>query len=96
LQGQDDQSRTLDEIRQLSQLTLDAGRQTAVVDQPIWLVPIGRNPEFVGRGHIIEDLQERLEFGSDIVRRVVLCGLGGVGYGVPLDLLSMMLVTTCL
>lgn len=60
------------------------------------MVPIGRNPEFVGRGHIIEDLQERLGFGSDIVRRAVLCGLGGVGYGAPFNLLSLVLVTICL
>jgi len=60
-------------------MTLDAGRESAVVGQPIWLVPIGRNPEFVGRGNIIEDLQGRLGFGSDMVRKAVLCGLGGVG-----------------
>lgn len=46
---------------------------------PVWMVPIGRNPNFVGRGAILKELSARLTPHPDIVRSAVLYGLGGVG-----------------
>lgn len=79
LERQDEHSKTLDEIRQLARMKLDTEQESSIVDQPIWLVSIGRNHEFVGRSSIIEDLQERLKFDPYAVQQAVLCGLGGVG-----------------
>lgn len=78
LQNQEAHSVLLNEIR-LNQLQMNDIREEAVVDAPIWIVTIGRNPEFVGRKSIIGELRERLEPTSDFVRKAVLCGLGGVG-----------------
>ena len=79
LQRQENQTKTLDEIHQLAQLRLGASSTPAFDDHPIWLIPIGRNLEFVGRGNIVEELQERLVYDSDTVQKAVLYGLGGVG-----------------
>ena len=79
LRRQDDQSKTLDEIHQLARMKLDVDRHSSVINRPIWLVFIGRNPDFVGRSHIIEELQGRLNFVANTVQKAVLYGLGGVG-----------------
>ena len=79
LQQQENQTKTLDEIHHLAQLRLDTSNKSAIDDHPIWLIPVGRNLEFVGRGNIIEGLQERLVYDSDAVQKAVLYGLGGVG-----------------
>ena len=79
LQTQEEQTILLREIYRLSQLKLEGSKDGADSDQPIWLVPIGRNPDFVGRESTIEDLKGRLDFASDSTRTVVLFGLGGVG-----------------
>ena len=78
LARQDVHSAVLDEIR-FNQLSIRSSGNDAIVNQPIWIVPIGRNPEFVGRDSIIIELRERLEPISDFVRKGVLWGLGGVG-----------------
>lgn len=75
---QNAQTAILNDIR-LDQLRIDPGEYGALLDRSIWLVPIGRNPEFVGRKFIIDEIRERLEPTSDFVRKAVLCGLGGVG-----------------
>ena len=76
---QNDQVELLREIYRLSRLKLEGPCKFASQDVPVWLVPIGRNPEFVGRESIMEDLERRLEPRSDFVRKAVLCGLDGVG-----------------
>ena len=68
----------LDEIR-FNQLNISSSENDAIVNQPVWIVPIGRNPEFVGRDSIIAEIRKRLEPDLDFVRKAVLCGLGGVG-----------------
>ena len=79
LRGQQAHSAVLDEIR-FNQLNISSRGNDAIVDQPIWIVPIGRNPEFVGRDSIITELRKRLKpISSDFVSKGVLCGLGGVG-----------------
>ena len=78
LKRQDAHSAVLDEIR-FNQLNISSSGNDAIINQPIWIVPFGRNPEFVGRDSIITELRKRLEPTSDFVRKGVLCGLGGVG-----------------
>lgn len=45
----------------------------------LWMVPIGRNPAFVGRNAVMSALESKLLPVSDAVSTAVLCGLGGVG-----------------
>ncbi|KAF7550099.1 hypothetical protein G7Z17_g5936 [Cylindrodendrum hubeiense] len=47
-----------------------------------WLVPFTRNPAFVGRTNILDELKKRFNFGQDSTparSRVSLYGLGGIG-----------------
>ena len=53
--------------------------QLLALDKQIWMVPVGRNPEFVGREDILLELNKRLVPKQDCVARAALCGLGGVG-----------------
>ena len=46
---------------------------------PIWNVPHNRNPDFTGRGGILEDLHEVLHSGQAAALTQTLSGLGGVG-----------------
>ena len=78
LQVQDAHTGLLNDIR-LNQLRINAIGDDADAHQPLWLVPIGRNPDFVGRKSIIAELGKRLEPVPDSVGKAVLCGLGGVG-----------------
>ena len=57
---------------------MDTTESNVITNQSIWMVPIGRNPEFVGRKSMIEALKGRLEPKSDFVRIAVLCGLGEI------------------
>jgi hypothetical protein len=56
----------------------EANRLLAL-DKQIWMVPIGRNSEFVGREDILLELSKRLIPKQDCVARAALWGLGGVG-----------------
>ena len=48
--------------------------------KPIWMVPIGRNPNFVGREEIFKQLENKLLGQSSEYQRIaVLHGLGGIG-----------------
>lgn len=76
---QNDQIELLREIYRLSQLKLEGQAEHVTSDQPVWLVSISRNPDFVGRQSIIEELEERLVSRPDSARTAVLYGLGGVG-----------------
>ena len=43
------------------------------------MVPFRRNEDFVGRGYLLEKLENRLTARRDYQPRVALWGLGGVG-----------------
>lgn len=45
------------------------------IQEPAFLVPFKRDPEFVGRSTIIQDIDKRIK----TQRRVALCGIGGIG-----------------
>ncbi|KAL6712732.1 hypothetical protein ACLMJK_009670 [Lecanora helva] len=49
------------------------------VSAPIWIVPVSRNPKFVGRESVIEQLREDLSTKHGGRSCAVLYGLGGVG-----------------
>lgn len=51
-----------------------------------WLVPLGRNPNFVGREEVLEYLKDSLAKKDESMPVAVLYGLGGVGYGFLLQL----------
>lgn len=48
--------------------------------EPVWIVPLGRNPKFVGREEVLEYLQDSLSKKDKSMPVAVLHGLGGVGY----------------
>ena len=43
------------------------------------MVPFRRSKEFVGRGYVLEKLEEGLSSGGDYQPRFALWGLGGIG-----------------
>ena len=48
--------------------------------KPVWMVPISRNPEFVGREEVLEQLESKLLGQSSEYQQIaVLHGLGGIG-----------------
>ena len=49
------------------------------LDKTLWMVSIGRNPDFVGRTAVMSALEYKLAAKPDAVPTAVLCGLGGVG-----------------
>lgn len=49
--------------------------ESSVENQPKFTVPFVRDPKFVGREDIMQEITNRLE----IQRRVALCGIGGIG-----------------
>ena len=49
--------------------------KSGVESQPKFTVPFVRDPKFVGREDIMQEITNRLE----IQRRVALCGIGGIG-----------------
>jgi hypothetical protein len=51
-----------------------------VDNQPKFTVPFVRDPKFVSRGDIMQEITNRLW----MQRRVALCGIGGIGYVLPL------------
>lgn len=48
--------------------------------EPKWIVPLGRNPKFVGRKEVLEYLKDSLANKDESMPLAVLHGLGGVGY----------------
>ncbi|KAL8824863.1 MAG: hypothetical protein Q9191_004767 [Dirinaria sp. TL-2023a] len=47
--------------------------------EPIWMVPISRNPNFVGRDDLLEQLEDELIADDGCSTTAVLHGLGGIG-----------------
>ena len=79
LQRQEDHSAILTDLQHMTRLKSDVNDGADNLDKPIWMVPIGRNPDFVGRKPVIQEIEMRLSPKQDIVPKAVLCGLGGVG-----------------
>ena len=55
---------------------------TSTVDgsKPVWIVPLSRNPRFVGREEALEALEDELTKKDENMAIAALYGLGGVGY----------------
>jgi len=49
--------------------------------ETVTIIPFSRNPNFVGREGIFDELDERFASRQDTQPKAALCGLGGVGYG---------------
>lgn len=79
LEKQEDQTGLLREIYRLGQMKLEGRIECPGGERPVWLVPISRNPDFVGRESTIRELERRLDCNSDFMQTTVLFGLGGVG-----------------
>ena len=58
--------------------------------EPVWIVPLSRNPKFVGREEVFEKLEKCLLKKDGSMAVAVLHGLGGVGC-VPILLLNIIL-----
>ena len=54
-------------------------QNASMVNKVVWMVSIGRNPDFVGRTTVMSTLKSKLAAKPDVVATAVLCGLGGVG-----------------
>lgn len=48
--------------------------------KPIWMVPISRNPNFIGRDDLLEQLEDQLGQDDGYSATAVLYGLAGIGY----------------
>ena len=48
--------------------------------KPIWMVPISRNPNFIGRDDLLEQLEDQLRQDDGYSATAVLYGLAGIGY----------------
>jgi len=53
---------------------------TTIQSEPVWIVPLCRNPKFVGRQEVLEYLENSLTKKDDSMPVAALHGLGGVGY----------------
>lgn len=60
----------------------------AIQSEPVWIVPLDRNPKFVGREEVLELLEDTLTKRDGSMPVAVLFGLGGVGYVLLLPQLS--------
>ena len=79
LERQMEQTSILNDLRHTATLQGQVSKETDHVSKLIWMVPIGRNPAFVGRDAILSALRSKLSPMPDAVSTAVLCGLGGVG-----------------
>lgn len=59
--------------------------------EPKWIVPLGRNSNFVGREEVLDYLKGSLAKNDESMPVAVLHGLGGVGYVFLLHQLSFAL-----
>lgn len=74
-----EQTSILNDLHRTATLKGQVGEETEYLSKLLWMVPIGRNPAFVGRNAMISALESRLLPIPDAVSTAVLCGLGGVG-----------------
>lgn len=76
LERQLEQTSLLSDLRRMKD---QINGNASLVDKIVWIVSIGRNPEFVGRTAVMSNLESKLATKPDAVPTAVLCGLGGVG-----------------
>ena len=79
LERQLEQTLLLSDLRQRAGLKDQINGDASLVHKVVWIVPIGRNPDFVGRTEVMSALDSKLAAKPDAVPTAVLCGLGGVG-----------------
>ena len=80
LERQLEQTSLLNDIRHMADLkTSSISDNASLVGKVLWMVSIGRNPEFVGRTAVMSSLETKLTGRGDAVPTAVLYGLGGVG-----------------
>ena len=79
LERQFEQTSLLSDLRQMAGLKNQVNVNGGLSDKPLWMVSIGRNPDFVGRTALMSALESKLAAKPDAVPTAVLCGLGGVG-----------------
>ena len=79
LEQQLEQTSLLNDLRHMSGLKDQKNHNASTVDKVVWMVSIGRNPDFVGRTMVMSTLESKLAAKPDAVATAVLCGLGGVG-----------------
>ena len=66
-------------LEKLDNLHLEQASKPSVVHQayaPVTVLPFTRNPRFIGRTHLLEQIDRIFQSGQ---RVIALCGLGGVG-----------------
>lgn len=79
LERQMEQTSILNDLQHTAALQSQVSKEMEHVSKLLWMVPIGRNPTFVGRDGMISALESKLSPMPDTVSTAVLCGLGGVG-----------------
>lgn len=79
LERQLEQTSLLSDLRQTAGLKDQIDENARSLDKVLWMVSIGRNPDFVGRTALMSALESKLVARPDSVQTAVLCGLGGVG-----------------
>ena len=79
LERQLEQTWLLSDLRQAAGLKDQINENASSLDKVLWMVSIGRNPDFVGRTAVMSALESKLAARPDSVQTAVLCGLGGVG-----------------
>lgn len=79
LERQLEQTSLLSDLRRMAGLKDQINGNASLVEKIVWIVSIGRNPEFVGRTTVMSILESKLAAKPDTVPTAVLCGLGGVG-----------------
>ena len=76
LKAQKDLVDLLQHISDANALNAKGSRQP----KPVWMVPMIRNPDFVGREKVLQQLENKLRGPSSEYQRIaVLYGLGGIG-----------------
>ncbi|KAH8126039.1 P-loop containing nucleoside triphosphate hydrolase protein [Trichoderma asperelloides] len=58
---------------------LKVEQQPPPYPDPLWLVPFDRNPSFVGRDGIFEEIDQAFAVQGGSQPKAALCGLGGIG-----------------
>ena len=79
LERQMKQTSILNDLHHTATLKDQVGEEREYLSKLLWMVPIARNPAFVGRNAMMSALESRLLPMPDTVSTAVLCGLGGVG-----------------
>lgn len=79
LERQLEQTSLLSDLRHMADLRDQINNNAGLLNKVLWMVSIGRNPDFVGRTVVMSAVESKLAAKPDAVPTAVLCGLGGVG-----------------